>query len=92
MKAMILSHPALYQAYQSAGGFFGARIKAIADYLTMRPGMRVRSRGTVVDKYERRGRQYMVTEYVTEDEHGTPLVRGQFTQMLIPEGTRHAGR
>jgi cyclopropane fatty-acyl-phospholipid synthase-like methyltransferase len=41
MKAMILSHPALYQAYQNAGGFFGARIKAIADYLTLRPGMRV---------------------------------------------------
>ena len=40
MKA-ILSHPALYQAYQNAGGFFGARIKAIADYLTLRPGMRV---------------------------------------------------
>ena len=36
MKA-ILSHPALYQAYQNAGGFFGARIKAIADYLTLRP-------------------------------------------------------
>ena len=58
----------------------------------VRPGMRVRSRGRVVDKYERRGRQYMVTEYVTEDERGTALVRGQFTQMLIPEGTRHAGR
>jgi hypothetical protein len=40
MKA-ILSHPALYQAYQNAGGFFGARIKAIADYLTLRPGMRM---------------------------------------------------
>jgi cyclopropane fatty-acyl-phospholipid synthase-like methyltransferase len=40
MKA-ILSHPALYQAYQNAGGFFGARIKAIADYLTLRPGMKV---------------------------------------------------
>jgi len=48
----------------------------------VRPGMRVRSRGRV----------YMVTEYVTEDERGTALVRGQFTQMLIPEGTRHAGR
>jgi hypothetical protein len=34
----------------------------------------------------------MVTEYVTEDEHGTVLVRGQFTQMLIPEGTRHGDR
>jgi acyl dehydratase len=49
----------------------------------VRPGTRVRSRGRVID---------MVTEYVTEDEGGTPLVRGQFTQMLIPEGTRHAGR
>ena len=37
----ILKHPALYQAYQNAGGFFGARIKAIGDYLTLRPGMRV---------------------------------------------------
>jgi acyl dehydratase len=50
----------------------------------IRPGMRVRSRGRVIDKYERRGKQYMVTEFVTEDETGRPLVRGQFTQMLIP--------
>jgi SAM-dependent methyltransferase len=40
MKAL-LGHPALYQAYQSAGGFFGARVRAIAEYLTLRPGMRV---------------------------------------------------
>jgi SAM-dependent methyltransferase len=40
MKAM-LSSPALYQAYQNVGGFFGARVKAIAEYLTIRPGMRV---------------------------------------------------
>jgi 3-hydroxybutyryl-CoA dehydratase len=49
----------------------------------IQPGMRVRSRGTVIDKYERRGKRYMVTEFVTEDERGTPLVQGQFTQMLI---------
>jgi acyl dehydratase len=54
----------------------------------VQPGMRVRSRGRVIDKYERRGRHYMVTEFVTEDETGTPLIRGQFTQMLIPEGGR----
>lgn len=40
MKAL-LRHPALYQAYQNAGGFFGARVRAIADYLSLRPGMRV---------------------------------------------------
>ena len=40
MKA-ILNSPTLYQAYQNAGGFFGARLKAIADYLTIRPGQRI---------------------------------------------------
>jgi acyl-CoA thioesterase FadM len=51
----------------------------------IRLGMRVRTRGKVIDKYERRGKPYMVTEYVTEDETGRVLVRGQFTQMIIPE-------
>ena len=54
----------------------------------IRPGMRVRSHGRVVDKYERRGKPYMVTEYVTEDEHGTVLVRGRFTQMIFRGETR----
>jgi acyl dehydratase len=49
----------------------------------IRPGVRVRSRGTVVDKYERRGKPYMVTEFVTETEDGAALVRGRFTQMLF---------
>jgi len=53
----------------------------------IQPGMRVRSRGKVIDKYERRGRPYMVTEYVTEDEHGTVLVRGRFTQMIFKSET-----
>ena len=45
--------------------------------------MRARSRGRVVDKYERRGTPYMVTEYVTADEHGPVLVRGRFTQIIF---------
>ena len=49
----------------------------------IRPGVKITSRGRVVDKYERRGKPYMVTEFVTADEHGTVLVRGQFTQMLF---------
>ena len=49
----------------------------------IRPGVRARSRGRVVDKYERRGRPYMVTEYVTEDDKGNVLVRGRFTQMIF---------
>jgi hypothetical protein len=51
----------------------------------IRLGMRVRTKGKVIDKYERRGKPYMVTEYVTEDDNGRVLVRGQFTQMIIPE-------
>lgn len=29
----ILTHPEVYQAYQRAGGFFGARLKALRDYV-----------------------------------------------------------
>ena len=49
----------------------------------IRPGVRARSRGTVVDKYERRGKPYMVTEFTTKAEDGTVLVRGRFVQMLF---------
>jgi SAM-dependent methyltransferase len=37
----ILKHPEIYQLYQELGGFFGARVKAIRDYLPIRPGERV---------------------------------------------------
>ena len=37
----ILKHPEIYQLYQELGGFFGARIKAIRDYLPLRAGERV---------------------------------------------------
>ncbi len=63
-----------------------AGLHAKMDFKFLEPiqvGMRVRSRGMIVDKYERRGKRYMVTEFVTEDASGRPLVRGQFTQMLI---------
>ena len=55
-----------------------------------RAGMRVRTRGKVIDKYEKRGRHYMVTEFATRDEEtGTVLTRGQFTQMLFPKSGVH---
>lgn len=40
MKA-VLNSPAIYQASQNAGGFFRARIKAIEEYLSIRPGQRI---------------------------------------------------
>lgn len=56
----------------------------------VRVGMRVRSYGRVADKYEKRGRHYMVTEFETRDEEsGAVLTRGQFTQMIFPESGVH---
>lgn len=56
----------------------------------LRVGMRVRSYGRIVDKYERRGRHYMVTAFETRDEEtGQVHVRGQFTQMIFPESGVH---
>lgn len=36
-----LALPQVYQTFQEMGGFFGARVKAIAQYLPLRPGARV---------------------------------------------------
>ncbi|HEX2829260.1 MAG TPA: MaoC family dehydratase [Burkholderiales bacterium] len=56
----------------------------------LRVGMRVRTHGKVIDKYEKRGRHYMVTQFETREEgSGQPLVRGQFTQMIFPESGVH---
>jgi acyl dehydratase len=52
----------------------------------VRAGMRVRTYGKVIDKFEKRGRHYMVTEFTTKNEEsGAVLTRGQFTQMLFPD-------
>lgn len=40
MKQM-LKHPAIYQLYQELGGFFGARVRAIRQYLPLTPCMKV---------------------------------------------------
>jgi acyl dehydratase len=56
----------------------------------LRVGMRVRTFGKVLDKYERRGRHYMVTRFETRDEEtGQALVRGEFTQMIFPASGVH---
>jgi SAM-dependent methyltransferase len=39
--ADILQYPQIYQGFQSIGGFFGARIRAIDAYLNIRPGHHV---------------------------------------------------
>jgi acyl dehydratase len=57
----------------------------------IRAGMRVRSYGKVIDKFEKRSRYYMVTEFATKDEEsGAVLVRGQFTQNIFKGETHGA--
>jgi len=41
MLKKLLESPSTYQLFQEAGGFFGARLKAIAEFLTLPPGTRV---------------------------------------------------
>jgi 3-hydroxybutyryl-CoA dehydratase len=66
-----------------------AGLHAKMSFAFLRPvrlGVRARSRGRLVDTYERRGRQFMVTEFETfDDRTGEALVEGRFTQMLLPE-------
>lgn len=52
------------------------------------PPMRLRAWGTIVDKYIRRGREYLVIETVTEDESGAEVVRSRNT-WLINASVRH---
>jgi len=56
----------------------------------LRVGMRVRTHGKIIDKYERRGRHYMVTQFETRDEEtGKVHTRGQFTQLIFPKSGVH---
>jgi len=49
-----------------------------------------RSYGKLVEKYERRGRHYIVTQFETrEEDTGQVLVRGNFTQMIFPKSGVH---
>lgn len=41
MLKKILDTPAIYQAFQVSGGFFGARLKAISEFVDLKPGIRI---------------------------------------------------
>jgi SAM-dependent methyltransferase len=41
MLKRLLKSPVIYQSFQESGGFFGARVKAIAEFLAIGPGARV---------------------------------------------------
>lgn len=49
----------------------------------MKVGSTITIRGRVVDKYTRRGRNYVVTEYETVDESGEVLLRSAETGLYV---------
>ncbi|MGD9753211.1 MAG: MaoC family dehydratase [Acidimicrobiia bacterium] len=66
----------------------GLHARMVYEFVAPIPlGVRARTVGRVVDKYVRRDKPYMVTEYETTDEAGAPLVRGRFVQMLFSRDT-----
>ena len=50
---------------------------------SMRVGEKVTIRGRVVDKYTKRGRDYMVTEFETTGESGDVLLRSRETAVWV---------
>jgi acyl dehydratase len=53
-------------------------------------GARARTLGTLAEKYVRRDKPYMVTEFETATEAGERLVDGRFVQMLFKDETAPA--
>ncbi len=88
---VLLGNQALFMRHCKYMISAGLHAKIQFEFLELtRPGMRVRSHGKVIDKYERRGRHYMVTQFETiEESTNTVLTRGQFTQMLFPKSGVH---
>jgi acyl dehydratase len=62
----------------------GLHARMIYEFVApIRLGMRVRTRGTLAEKYVRREKPYMVTDFNTASEEGEILVAGRFIQMLF---------
>ena len=50
----------------------------------VKAGQTVVTSGKIIEKYERRGRKYLVCEALTVDEAGRPIARCKYTQ-AVPE-------
>ncbi|MDA3038902.1 MAG: MaoC/PaaZ C-terminal domain-containing protein [Actinomycetota bacterium] len=84
----ILANQALFLRHNHYTVPAGLHAQMTFEFLAPIPlGTRARTLGTMVDKYWRRDKPYMVTGYETLDETGTPLVRGRFVQMLFTDAT-----
>lgn len=84
----ILANQALFLRHNHYMVPAGLHARMTYEFLApIRLGTRARTLGTMVDKYWRRDKPYMVTGYETVDEPGVPFVRGQFVQMLFANTT-----
>jgi acyl dehydratase len=54
-------------------------------FAPLRIGTRVRTRSTIVDRYHKRGRDYVVNETDVMDDDGRLCVRGRTHQSFLPE-------
>ena len=60
--------------------------KAAREFINpIRPGKSYTVKGKIVDRYTRRGRDYLVIETVTTDEDGLEVVRSRDTSLLSME-------
>lgn len=68
----------------------GGRVHSRTETRLTRPalvGSRVRISGRVVDKYERRGKFYVVYDAQVVDQQGQELVTVRLTQAFLPDGS-----
>lgn len=66
----------------------GLHARMIYDFAApLRLGQRARTLGAVAEKYMRRDKPYMTTDYRTETEDGETLVSGRFVQMIFKDET-----
>jgi acyl dehydratase len=66
----------------------GLHAQMIYDFVAPIPlGVRARTLGRMAEKYMRRDKPYMVTEYETASEEGEKYVSGRFVQMIFKDET-----
>lgn len=69
----------------------GLHARMIYEFIAPIPlGTRARTLGKLAEKYVRRDKPYMVTEYETSTEAGDMLVSGRFVQMIFKDKTAPA--
>ncbi|MFT7599217.1 MAG: acyl dehydratase [Acidimicrobiales bacterium] len=84
----LLANQALFLRHNHYVVPAGLHARMVFEFIAPIPlGTRARTAGRLADKYVRRDKPYMVTEYRTVDEADNTLVKGQFVQMLFSNET-----